>query len=50
MLHDIGILLVLVIWSICLYDPIHAINGAWYAVRGDEFGEVAVAWLAGQST
>ena len=40
LLHNIRVLLVLVIGSVRLYDLVDTVNRAWYAVCGDEFGEV----------
>ena len=40
LLHDISILLVLVIRSVCLDDFVDAVDGAGNAVCGDEFGEI----------
>jgi len=40
LLHHIGILLVLIVRSVCLDDAIDPINRAWYAVCRDEFGQV----------
>ena len=42
LLDDVGILLVLVIRAVGLDDAVDAVDGAWDAVCGDEFGEVAV--------
>jgi hypothetical protein len=43
LLNHICVLLVLVIWSVRLYYLIDAIDGAWYAVCGDKFGEITEA-------
>ena len=38
LLDHVGILLVLVVWPVGFYDLVDAVDGAGYAVCGDEFG------------
>jgi hypothetical protein len=40
LLHNVYILLVFVVWAVRLNDALYAINGARYAVSGNEFGEI----------
>jgi hypothetical protein len=40
LLDHVHVLLVLVVWAVCLDDALDAVDGARYAVGGDEFGEV----------
>jgi hypothetical protein len=40
LLHNICVLLVLVIWTISLDDAVHSVDGAGYAISGNELGKV----------
>jgi len=42
LLDHVGVLLVLVIGPVGLDDALDPVDGAGYAVRGDEFGQVPV--------
>ena len=42
LLDHVGVLLVLVIGPVRFYDLVDAVDGAGYAVCGDEFGQITV--------
>ena len=42
LLDHVGVLLVLVIGTVRFYDLVDAVDGAGYAVCGDEFGQITV--------
>jgi hypothetical protein len=42
LLHNVNVLLVLVVWTIRLYDLIDPVNGARDAIHSDEVAEIPI--------
>lgn len=42
MLHDTGVLLVLIVRSVCLDNAVDPVDGAGNAVAGDELGQIPI--------